>query len=255
MPPPAALGTDLRFAYRDQRVVLEIDHLELPDPGLTALVGPNGCSKSTLLAALGGLLTPISGRLEVLGQRRVPQQDIAAVFQQHHADEALPLTVDEVVRMGRYGHRRLLGRLTAEDHEAIEAAVARMDIADLRGRQLSELSGGQRQRALVAQAFAQRGRMLLLDEPLTGLDAPSTQQIREELRVESRLRPVVMATHDLNDARAAEHVVLLAGRVVSAGAPQDALDTRHLLVAYGGTDDARIDQHLEEVQGDTAPQL
>ncbi len=253
MSPPAALGTDLRFAYRDQRVVLEIDHLELPSPGLTALVGPNGCGKSTLLAALGGLLSPISGRLEVLGQRRIPQTEIAAVFQQHHADEALPLTVDEVVRMGRYGYRRLLGRLTAEDHEAIEAAVARMDIADLRGRQLSELSGGQRQRALVAQAFAQQARMLLLDEPLTGLDAPSTQRIRDELQAESRVRPVVMATHDLNDARGAEHVVLLAGRVVSSGAPQDALDTRHLLVAYGGTDDARIDQHLEEVRGDTDP--
>ncbi len=253
MPSPAVVARDLRFAYRDQRVVLEIDRLEFPNPGLTALVGPNGCGKSTLLAALGGLLTPVSGQLEVLGQQPVPQSQIAAVFQQHHADEALPLTVDEVVRMGRFGHRRLLGRLTPEDHAAIDAAVHRMDIEDLRGRQLSELSGGQRQRALVAQALAQQAEMLLLDEPLTGLDAPSTRRIREELETESRVRPVIMATHDLDDARRAAHAVLLAGQVVSAGTPGEALATRYLMIAYGGIDDARIDEHLEEVRGEAPP--
>ena len=248
MRPPAARASNVRFAYRDQRVVLEIDRLELPDPGLTALVGPNGCGKSTLLAGIAGLLSPAAGRLEVLGSTRVPQSDIAAVFQQHHTDEALPLTVGEVVNMGRFGRRRLFGRLTGEDREAIETAVERMDIRDLRGRQLIELSGGQRQRTLVAQALAQQARMLLLDEPLSGLDAPSTRRIRDELDAERRSRPVVMATHDLDDARRADHVVLLAGRVISAGPPDEALDPRHLMRAYGGLDEASIDQHLAETE-------
>lgn len=247
MTAPAARADGVRMAYRDQHVVLDIAHLEIPTPGMTALVGPNGCGKSTLLAALSGLLTPVAGRLEVLGRARPPQSEIATVFQQHHSDGALPLTVDEVVRMGRYGHRRLVSRLRDEDQAAIDEALARLDIDALRGRQMSEISGGQRQRALVAQALAQRGQMLLLDEPLTGLDAPSQRRIRQVLEDEGSAKSVVMATHDLEDARRADHVVLLAGRVVSAGTPAHALAPEHLVRAYGGIEDAAVDRHLEEL--------
>jgi ABC-type Mn2+/Zn2+ transport system ATPase subunit len=243
----AALAEGARFAYRDRRIVLTIDRLELPSPGTTALVGPNGCGKSTLLAALSGLLAPVAGRLEVLGRARVPQSVIATVFQHHQADDALPMTVDEVVRIGRYRGRHLLRRLSTEDRAAIDEALARLDIEELRTRQISELSGGQRQRALVAQALAQQGRMLLLDEPLTGLDAPSQRRIREVLAQEAVTKPVLLATHDLEDARRADHVVLLAGRVVAAGAPAAVLTTEHLLQAYGGLQEATVDRHLTEV--------
>lgn len=224
-----------RFAYQQGPVVLEVASLELPLAGMVALVGANGSGKSTLLAGLAGLLPPVAGELEVFGRQPPPVRALAMVLQQHHADEALPLTVGEVVAMGRYAYRGLWRRLRGEDREAVDEALERLDIADLRHRQLAELSGGQRQRALVAQALAQRGRMLLLDEPVTGLDIPSRERIEAVLGDERADRPVVVATHDLEQARGADVAVLLAGRVVAAGPPAHALAPERLLEAYGAS--------------------
>lgn len=213
----------------------EVD-LTLPTGRVTALIGPNGSGKSTLLDAIGGLLAPAAGDLVVLGgPPGEHRRQVAYVLQSTEVGEHLPITVRETVRMGRYATRGAFGRLTAADRAAIDEAMARLGVADLADRQLGELSGGQRQRVLVAQGLAQRAELLLLDEPVTGLDIVSRQRILEVIQGErAEGRTVVVTTHDLDEAAAADHVVLVAGRVVAAGPPGEVLVPEVLRQAYGG---------------------
>jgi len=146
----------------------------------TALVGPNGSGKSTLLGLLAGLIRPTAGSITIASRVRV-----AFVAQQQHQHRWMPLSVEDVLRMGRYAERGLLGRLGATDRAAIDDAVARLDIGDLRRRPFGELSGGQRQRVLVAQALTAAPDLLLLDEPITGLDLASQERILEIIAAET----------------------------------------------------------------------
>jgi ABC-type Mn2+/Zn2+ transport system ATPase subunit len=137
--------------------------------------------------------------------------------------------------MGAYGRRGGFGRLTSEDRAAIDDAIGRMRIGDLRHRQLRELSGGQRQRVYVAQGLAERAGVLLLDEPITGLDLVTQEVITEVIDDErSRGTAVVLTTHDVGTARAADQVLLLATRPVTIGPPEQALTPEALTRAYGG---------------------
>ena len=158
--------------------------------------------------------------------------------------EHLPITVGEVVAMGRYADLGVLGRAGAADRALVAAAIERLELGDLVRRHLGELSGGQRQRALVAQALAHDAELLLLDEPITGLDVTTRQRIEAVIEAERAAgRTVVVSTHDLTEAHQADRVVLLAGRVVSAGAPATALTRASLREAYGG--------RLLQLEGDT----
>jgi manganese transport system ATP-binding protein len=137
--------------------------------------------------------------------------------------------------MGRYATAGAVRRLRAADREAVERALAALDIANLANRPLHELSGGQRQRTFVAQGLAQDADVLLLDEPITGLDLVSRQHILDAIAGERAAgRAVVVSTHDLGDASAADHLLLLAGRVVASGPPDHVLTDVHLADAYGG---------------------
>jgi manganese transport system ATP-binding protein len=137
--------------------------------------------------------------------------------------------------MGRYPAAGLLRRLSTADRRAVDAALDAVDLTGIAGRPLRELSGGERQRAFVAQALAQGGDVLLLDEPITGLDLVSRQSILDALDAERAAgRAVVISTHDLADAAAADHLLLLAGRVVASGAPGEVLTEANLAAAYGG---------------------
>jgi len=219
---------------------------------VTALVGPNGSGKSTLLSAIAGLLPLTSGTLTVLG-RRPGDNGLAArvayVLQSTRANESLPITVREVVTMARFARRGLFGRLTAADRQIVAEALEQLDVADLADRHLRELSGGQCQRVLVAQGLAQGADLLLLDEPVTGLDLTSRDRILAVVdNVRSSGGAVVVATHDLADAERADHVVLLAGRVIAAGSPSEVITSEHLRQAYGGRpiDDAAVVAHVDE---------
>ena len=206
---------------------------EIPAGAVTALIGPNGAGKSTLLHALAGLLAPRRGRLDIPAAGR--RGGVAYVLQATGVNEQLPLTVREAITMGRYSTLGLLGRLRAEDRTAIDDALAAVGLTDLANRSLHELSGGQRQRAFVAQGLAQHAEVLLLDEPLTGVDVGSRQHILDAIDAERTAgHAVVVSTHDLGDASAADHVLLLAGRVVASGPPADVLTDDHLADAYGG---------------------
>jgi manganese transport system ATP-binding protein len=220
---------------RGGRVALDTADFVVPSGELTALIGPNGSGKTTILHAIGGLLPTEAGSLVVLGRSpREAQRDVGYVLQAVHPGEQLPITVRETVAMGRYAARGAFRRLRRGDRARIAEAMDRLAITDLASRQLLELSSGQRQRALVAQGLAQDARLLLLDEPITGLDIPSRERILAAIREElDRGRTVVLTTHDLGDAAAADHVLLLAGRVVAAGPPEEVLTREQLTEAYG----------------------
>jgi ABC-type Mn2+/Zn2+ transport system ATPase subunit len=220
---------------RGGRTVLEGIDLALPT-GVTSLVGPNGSGKSTLLHAVAGLLEPVAGTITVFGRPPVDvRRRIAYVLQAQHAPAHLPVTVREIVALGRAPVRGAVRRLGADDRAAVAAAIDRVDLGALAGRHLGDLSGGERQRAFVAQGLAQEADVLLLDEPTAGLDVVSTEQIRAVLAAERAAgRAVVVATHDLGDAATSDHVVLLAGRLVASGPPAVALAREHLRAAYHG---------------------
>ena len=235
--PAAVTARDVVLA-RGRRTALQVvGELALPAGAVTAVVGPNGSGKSTLLHAIAGLLEPRSGELRVVGS-------VAYVLQTTEVNEHMPVTVGEVVTMGRYAVRGALGRLGPADRAAVAVAVERLELGDLLRRHLGELSRGQRQRVFVAQGLAQGADVLLLDEPVTGLDLPSAHRIREAVGEETAAgRTVVLATHDLAEAAAADHVVLVAGRVVAAGPPSTVLTRDTLAEAYGA--------RLLRVDGDT----
>lgn len=209
--------------------------IDLPAGHVAAIIGPNGSGKSTLLGTISGLVRPDSGRVLVHG--RTPpraRRRLAHVLQSTIANQAVPLTVQETVRMGCYGRRRIFRPLTTADRAAVEQAIERMRIGDLRNRQLLELSGGQRQRAYVAQALAQRADVLLLDEPINGLDLVTQEAITNVIRSErDRGATVVLTTHDIGTAQLADTAVLMASAIVAAGPPTEVLTAEHLATAYG----------------------
>lgn len=220
---------------RSGRVVLEIGDAAIA-PGVTVLIGPNGSGKSTLLDAIAGLLEPSQGTLSVLGaEPSVVRRQIAYVLQAQGAPAGLPVTVREIVTLGRAAERGAFGRITAGDRHHVDNAIDRLDLGHLTTRHLSELSGGERQRTFVAQGLAQQADVLLLDEPTAGLDMASMDRIRLVLAEERAAgRTIIVASHDLTDAAAADRVLLVAGRLVASGTPGDVLTREHLAAAYAG---------------------
>ncbi|QIS43810.1 ATP-binding cassette domain-containing protein [Clavibacter capsici] len=217
MPPPAprdpaALLHAVHVAFGDRRALDGVD-LRL-DPGtLTAIAGPNGAGKSTLLEVVAGTRVPTSGtRTAVAEAAFVPQR--AAV------PDHLPMTVRDVVTVGAWGRAGRWRRLDADARAAVDDAMDRLGIASLAAQPLGALSGGQRQRALLAQGLARGARLLLLDEPTTGLDAASAERIRAILRSEAdRGVAVACVSHDPAVLADADRVVRLEeGRVVADAA-------------------------------------
>jgi iron complex transport system ATP-binding protein len=228
---PAVACRAVTITYGGHTAVRHLD-LELPAGRVTAIIGPNGSGKSTLLGALSGLLEPATGTIEVLGGTPAgARRRVAHVLQTTSANASVPLTVRETVRMGAYGRRGWFRRLTREDRQA---AIDRLQVRDLASRQLVELSGGQRQRAYVAQGLAQRADLLLLDEPITGLDMVTQDVIADVVSSEAAAgRTVVLTTHDVGTAGLADHVVLLNTTLVAAGPPDEVLRPDVLARAYG----------------------
>ena len=224
------------FHLHDVRVsfgpchVLETGDLKLDGASSVALMGPNGSGKTTLLRVLSGLLPPTSGRVESSGN-----VGVGFVCQHHYAHPYMPMTVQEVLTIGRYRSRGLLKRLRRSDKEAIRAAAERLDVAHLRHRPFGELSGGQRQRVMVAMVLASEYDCLLLDEPITGLDLPSQTTILEVIEAERAAgHLVVMSTHHLQEARRCDRVVLLKGMVIADGPPDEVLTEANLEATFGG---------------------
>jgi ABC-type Mn2+/Zn2+ transport system ATPase subunit len=210
--------------------------LTIPRGRSVAVIGPNGSGKSTLLGVISGLLTPQEGTVRVLGTSVTRAQDrVAHVLQSTQVRAEVPLTVREAVRMGTYATLGLVGRGGAGTRARVEAALTRLGIDGLADRQLPELSGGQRQRVFVAQGLVQDAEVLLLDEPVAGLDPPTQEVISRVIRDERAAgRTVITTTHDVGAAATNDLVLLLSTEVVAYGPPAEVLVPELLSRGFGG---------------------
>ncbi len=221
---------DVTAGYKRDLPVLTNITCQFKPGTSTALMGPNGCGKTTLLRILCGMHEPQSGHISPeLGCKKV-----ALLAQQHRQHMWLPISVANVLRMSRYRERGLIKRLKAKDAHEINDSARRLGITSLLSQQFGELSGGQRQRVLVAHALAQDAEVLLLDEPITGLDLPSQETILQVIKEErNRGRIVVISTHHMDEAEVCDQVLLLANRLVAVGTPCEVLNKANLRQAFG----------------------
>ncbi len=210
---------------------------QLPCGRMIALVGGNGAGKTTLMKAIVGLVAATTG--EVFWQDRPVQQgipEIAYLPQRQDVDWRFPLTVRGLVEMGRYARLGALRSMQKKDDTAVGEALSAMQLVKLADRQIGALSGGQQQRAFIARALAQEAHVLLLDEPFSGLDHPSTQMLGELLRaLAEHGRLVIASHHDLNSLEELfDEVLLLNRRLIRRGTPADVLQPDLLKEAFGG---------------------
>ncbi len=219
------------------RTALDNVSLRLARGSLVAIFGPNGGGKSTLLKLIAGLIKPWAGTVEVLGAPAgVEAKRVAYVPQAELVDWSFPVSVWDVAMMGRFPRLGPWHRPGAADREAVASALERVGMADRRRSQIGALSGGQRRRAFLARAIAAAPDLYLLDEPVTGVDVTTQEDLMRLLTDETRLgRTAVATTHDL--AAASEHfstVVALNRRVIAVGASSLVLDPDVLAATYGG---------------------
>jgi manganese transport system ATP-binding protein len=236
--PQAGISIEaLTIAYNGVPAVVDVN-LQLQPGSICGLVGMNGAGKSTLFKALMGFVAPQRGSILIEGlpvaqaQRR---QAVAYVPQSEQVDWNFPIRVQDVVMMGRYGRMNLLRWPRAVDREAVESALTRVDLLSLRLRQIGALSGGQRKRAFLARALAQGARVLLLDEPFTGVDI-RTERLIITLLLELRQQgaTVLIATHDLDTIPSfCDRVVLINRTVLAYGETSEVFTQANLLRTVG----------------------
>ena len=234
--PLAIRLTDVSAGYDGQVVLHDVD-LAIARGTLTSVVGPNGAGKSTLLRVIAGLLPPRTGSAEVLGAPPGAEaKRIAYVPQAELVDWHFPVSVGDVVAMGRYARLPRLRRLPATDRALVTESLERVGMAGHADEQIGRLSGGQRRRVFLARALAAEPDLYLLDEPVTGIDATTQEDIMDILEGEARQgRTVVATTHDLLcAAQRFQRVVAINRSVVAHGPSSLILDQDLLARTYGG---------------------
>ena len=225
--------------YRNGLTALTDASFQIPQGTITALVGVNGAGKSTLFKAIMGFVPVARGTIRLLGmpvRDALRQNLVAYVPQAEEVDWSFPVLVEDVVMMGRYGHMGFLRRPSANDRAKVDEALSRVGLADLRHRQIGELSGGQKKRVFLARALAQEGRIILLDEPFTGVDVKTEEQIITLLRtLRDEGHVMLVSTHNLGSVPDfCDRTVLVKGTVLAYG-PTDTTFTRdNLERAFGG---------------------
>ena len=231
-------------AYNGKLALKEIS-FSLAAGDSVAVVGPNGAGKTTLFRTIAGAMQPSMGEVRVYGHEPGGHICIAYVPQRSEVDWEFPVTVRDVVMMGRIRKIGLFRWPRRKDWQFIRQAMVSVGVGQLADRQIAELSGGQQQKVFLAQAIAQEAELVLLDEPLGGLDLPSQQAIFEILeQLKSQGVSVLVATHDLNlAAERFDRVMLLNRRMIAMGTPDQVLTQSNLVQAYGG--------HLHPVQGES----
>lgn len=238
-PGSGILADDVTVTYRTGHTALHDASFEIPRGTVTALVGVNGAGKSTLFKAIMGFLPTARGEIRLLGRsvRQALRENLVAyVPQSEEVDWAFPVLVEDVVMMGRYGHMGFLRRASPADHAAVDQALRRVAMQDYRKRQIGELSGGQRKRVFLARALAQDGQVILLDEPFTGVDVKTEEQIvglLRELRDEGRV--MLVSTHNLGSVpEFCDRAILIKGTVLAYGPTATTFTRENLERAFGG---------------------
>jgi len=225
--------------YRNGHTALRDASFEIPTGTISALVGVNGAGKSTLFKAIMGFVRLARGEISVLGRpaaQALRDNLVAYVPQAEEVDWNFPVLVEDVVMMGRYGHMGPLRLARPADREAVSAALARVDMLDFRKRQIGELSGGQKKRVFLARALAQDSRVILLDEPFTGVDVKTEEQIitlLRQLRDEGRV--MLVSTHNLGSVpEFCDRTILVKGTVLAHGPTAQVFTRDNLERAFGG---------------------
>lgn len=234
MTAPSVALDAVTVAY-DHHLALDDVSFVLQQGDHVALVGPNGAGKSTLFNVIAGIVKPTAGKVSIYGSQPQDHTCVGYVPQRNRIDWRFPVTVADVVMMGRTGKIGLFRRAQRQDHEAVAVALEQVRMADLGKRQIGELSGGQQQRAFLARALAQESELLLLDEPFAGLDLPSQEVILDILvQMRQQAMTVLVATHDLNQAaQNFPQIMLLNHRLIALGTPAQVLTPQTLALAYG----------------------
>ena len=239
--PPHDPGTPiLRINDLTVRFVgsLALDRIsfELPKAERLAVVGPNGAGKSTLFKVIAGVLKPSKGQVHVFGSEPDGHICIAYVPQRSQVDWTFPVNVADTVMMGRIGKMGLFRQPRAHDWEVVNQALEVVNLSHLARRQISQLSGGQQQRMFIARALAQEAELMLMDEPLAGLDVASQEDIFIIMdTLQKRAVTMLVAMHDLKQAAERfDRVMLLNHRILGLGSPDEVFSTDKLASAYGG---------------------
>ena len=230
---PLALQARELWAGYDGQPALEGVSFDIEAGCLAGLVGPNGSGKSTLLRVILGLHKPWRGDIRVFGSgRHRDRRRLGYAPQSEQVDWSFPVTVFDMVLMGRYGRLGPLRRPTKADREITWQALESVRLADLAHRRAGELSGGQQRRALIARALAQEADLLLLDEPMAGLDATAEHDLIALLEgLRDQGKTLLVATHDLSCVAADfDHAILLNRKVIAFGRPSEVF-TEELLNA------------------------
>ena len=225
--------------YRNGHTALRDATFKIPAGTITALVGVNGSGKSTLFKAIMGFVGLAAGEITILGQpvnAALKKNVVAYVPQSEDIDWNFPVLVEDVVMMGRYGHMNMMRIARAADHEAVAAALARVGMSDFRKRQIGELSGGQKKRVFLARALAQDGRVILLDEPFTGVDVNTEDAIVKLLRsLRDEGRVMLVSTHNLGSVpEFCDRTVLLNRTVLAYGPTVEIFTQANLEKTFGG---------------------
>jgi manganese/iron transport system ATP-binding protein len=248
--PARAIGPDVKIGpglsvrratvtYRNGLTAIKDASFEIPAGTITALVGVNGSGKSTIFKAIMGFVRLASGDISILGEpvnKALRKNLVAYVPQAEEVDWNFPVLVEDVVMMGRYGHMGMMRIAGAADRSAVDTALARVGMSDFRKRQIGELSGGQKKRVFLARALAQDGRVILLDEPFTGVDVKTEDAIiglLRDLRDEGRI--ILVSTHNLGSVpEFCDQTVLVKGTVLAYGPTSEIFTQANLERAFGG---------------------
>ncbi len=226
---PLIAAAALALGYGAGPAVVSEVEFELRGGERLALLGPNGGGKTTILRALLGQLAPLAGELLV-------EASCGSVPQTERSRLDYPVSALEVAAMGALSRLPWWRRPGREGREEARRALARVGLEDRAEATFGELSGGQRQRVLIARALVQDARVLLMDEPFTGLDRPASERLEELIAaLAAEGHAIVMATHDLEQARRWDSVLCVNGRQIAVGPPERTLDLPVLEATYGGT--------------------
>ncbi len=236
---PSISAKTVTVAYGNGHVALQDITFDLGPGTICGLVGVNGSGKSTLFKTIMGFVRPTAGEVRIAGlpvDEALKQNLVAYVPQSEDVDWNFPVLVEDVVMMGRYGHMGFLRRASATDRQKVSEALERVDMAGFRKRQIGELSGGQKKRVFLARALAQESRIVLLDEPFTGVDVKTETAIIDLLRdLRAHGHLMLVSTHNLGSVPDfCDRVVLINRVLLAAGPTRETFTEANLEKAFGG---------------------
>ncbi len=227
---------DFSIAYLEKPVVFDVD-LNFITNSITAIIGPNGAGKSTLIKGILGLIKPLSGSVKVFGEDvEKSLKKIAYIPQTETVNWDFPVTVKDVVLMGRYVHAGLFKKINAEDKKKALDAIHEMGLTDFQDRQISELSGGQKQRVFFARAICQDAELYFMDEPLKGLDVKTEEIIMNKFKELKKFgKTLIVVHHDHSTIEGNfDHIVMINKRIIADGTVERVFNDKNIDLCYGG---------------------